>query len=62
MEYRDEKNVGIGVKVTDKTVSFELNTELSLPDYLGEISRLLWVRPVVSAPSRFLSGGNAEFS
>lgn len=62
MEYRDEKNTGIGVKVTDKTVSLELNTDLSLPDYLGEVSRLLWVRPHVSAPTRFLGGGNAEFS
>ncbi|MBR7112667.1 MAG: LysM peptidoglycan-binding domain-containing protein [Clostridia bacterium] len=62
MEYHDEKNSGIGAKVTDKTVSFELNTDLSLPDYLGEVSRLLWVRPSVSAPTRFLTGESAEFS
>lgn len=62
MEYRDEKNTCIQSQVSDKTVSFEWNGELSLPDYLGEISRLLWVRPSVLPPARFLDGGNAEFS
>ena len=62
MEYRDEKNTCIQSQVTDKTVSFEQNGELSLPDYLGEVSRLLWVRPTILPPARFLNGGNAEFS
>ena len=61
MEYRDEKNTCIQSQVTDKTVSFEQNGELSLPDYLGEVSRLLWVRPTILPPARFLNGGNAEF-
>ncbi len=62
MEYRDEKSACIEAQVTDKDVSFELKSELSLPDYLGEVSRLLWVRPNVLPPTRFLGGGNAEFS
>lgn len=62
MEYRDEKNTCIQLQVTDKTVSFEQNGELSLPDYLGEVSRLLWVRPTILPPACFLNGGNAEFS
>jgi len=62
MEYRDEKNTSIGAQVTDKTVSFELKGDLSLPDYLGEVSRLLWVRPTVLPPTKFLGSGNAEFS
>ena len=62
MEYRDEKNACIEAQVTEKDVSFELKSELSLPDYLGEVSRLLWVRPTVMPPTRFLGGGNAEFS
>jgi len=62
MEYRDEKNTCIQSQVTDKTVSFEQNAELSLPDYLGEVSRLLWVRPTILPPARFLNGANAEFT
>ncbi|MBR2312300.1 MAG: hypothetical protein IKA46_03330 [Clostridia bacterium] len=62
MEYRDEKNTCIQSQVTDKIVSFEQSGELSLPDYLGEVSRLLWVRPTILPPARFLNGANAEFT
>lgn len=58
----EDKNTSVGVQVCDKTVSFELNGEISLPDYLGEVSRLLWVRPTILPPTKFLNGDNAEFS
>lgn len=62
MERYEDKNTCVQAEVSDKTLSFELNGEISLPDYLGEVSRLLWVRPTVLPPAKFLSGGNAEFS
>ncbi len=62
MERYEDKNTAVQAEVSDKTLSFELNGEISLPDYLGEVSRLLWVRPTVLPPARFLNGGNAEFS
>ncbi len=62
MERYEDKNTGVQAEVSDKTLSFEINGEISLPDYLGEVSRLLWVRPTVLPPARFLNGGNAEFS
>ncbi len=62
MERYEDKNTCVGAEVSDKTLSFELNGEISLPDYLGEVSRLLWVRPTVLPPAKFSNGGNAEFS
>lgn len=62
MELHEEKNARVQSLATDKTISFEGNTELSLPDYMGEVSRLLWVRPTVLPPTRFLNGERAEFS
>ena len=62
MERYEDKNTRVGAEVSDKTLSFELNGEISLPDYLGEVSRLLWVRPTVLPPAKFLNGQNAEFS
>lgn len=58
----EDKNTIVGVQTCDKTVSFELNGEISLPDYLGEVSRLLWVRPTILPPAKFLNGDSAEFS
>lgn len=58
----EDKNTSVGIQVCDKSVSFELNGEVSLPDYLGEVSRLLWVRPTILPPTKFINGDNAEFS
>lgn len=58
----EDKNTIVGVQTCDKTASFELNGEISLPDYLGEVSRLLWVRPTILPPTRFLNGESAELS
>lgn len=58
----EDKNTIVGVQTCDKTVSLELNGEISLPDYLGEVSRLLWVRPTILPPAKFLNGESAELS
>ncbi len=46
----------------EKVLPIETNTEITLPDYRSEISRLLWVRPRVMPPASFIGGGKADFS
>ena len=62
MERYDDKSSMALVPVTERTVSFEGTTEFSLPEYLGEVGKLLWVRPTVQLPSGFLSAGTAEYA
>lgn len=62
MQQNEEKNCRAQEMFLQKTQPFEVTAELVLPDYRSEISRLLWVRPVFSAPMRFLGGGKADFS
>lgn len=50
------------VQWTDRTLPLELTAEFVLPDYQSEISRLLWVRPTLLPPERFIGGGKADFS
>ena len=62
MERYDDKSSMALVPVTERTVSFEGTTEFSLPEYLGEVGKLLWVRPTVQLPNGFLSAGTAEYA
>lgn len=62
MEQNEVVHGRIQPEMMDKTVPFELTAEFTLPDYRSEISRLLWVRPTLLPPERFIGGGRAEFS
>lgn len=59
--YEDRSSVAL-VPVSERTVSFEGNAEFSLPEYLGEVGKLLWVRPTLRTPNGFLSAGTAEYA
>ena len=59
MEQR--KNTAAQTECPDRTQPFEITAELSLPDYHSEITRLLWVRPTLTPPEYFVSGGKADF-
>ncbi len=48
--------------ICDKQLTTELSTDLTLPDYLPEIKRLLRVRACVVPPDKYIGAGNAEFS
>ncbi len=61
------KNMGIGgtrmpSELCDKTVTTELSTDFTLPDYQPEIKRLLRVRTTVSPAEKYIGMGSAEFS
>lgn len=62
MEQREDRFWCTRTEMELQNTTIEMNGELSLPDYLGEISRLLRVWPRVLPPRCFVSGGNAEFS
>ena len=62
MEQREDKFCCKQTAMNVQNITLETNSELSLPDYLGEISRLLRVWPRVLPPRRFISGGTAEFT
>lgn len=62
MEQNEERICRAQENFMQRTQPFEAVSEFSLPDYRSEISRLLWVRPVFSAPMRYLGGGKADFS
>ena len=62
MERYDDKSSVALLPVTERTVSFEGTAEISLPEYLGEVGRLLWVRPTLQFPNGFLSAGTAEYA
>ncbi len=62
MERKEEHTGRVQVELTEKALPIELTTELTLPDYRSEISRLLWVRPTFMPPARFIGGGKADFS
>lgn len=49
-------------EIMDRAQPFEIVAEFTLPDYRSEISRLLWVRPTLMPPERFIGGGKAELS
>jgi len=62
MEQNRDRNAKAQLEFLNRTVPIELNAEIVLPDYKSEISRLLWVRPIFSAPVRFIGGGKADLS
>ena len=62
MEQREDKFCCKQTAMHTQRITLEANSELSLPDYQGEISRLLRVWPRVLPPRRFISGGVAEFT
>lgn len=61
MEQREEKNTLMQAIALDRSVSFEASGEILLPDYLGEISRLLRIVPTVYPAEQYINGANAEF-
>lgn len=62
MDRNEEQNARIQLAFADKLQPVELTADMTLPDYRSEISRLLWVRPVMLPPTRFIGGGKVEFS
>ena len=62
MERKEDLHGRMQVQLADRTVPLEIAAEFTLPDYRSEISRLLWVRPTLMPPERFIGGGKAEFS
>ena len=62
MQQNEEKHGRVQLALPDRTVPFEVAVECTLPDYRSEISRLLWVRPTLLPPERFIGGGRVEFS
>lgn len=48
--------------ICDRTVTSEVSSDISLPDYQPEIKRLLRVSATVQPPSRYIGGGAMEFS
>lgn len=52
----------IQASVCDKQILTELSADVSLPDYLPEIKRLLRVRATVAPPDKYIGAGNAELS
>ena len=59
---KEEQNSRVQLVLTDKAQPVELTAEITLPDYRSEISRLLWVRPVLLPPARFVGGGKVDLS
>ena len=62
MEQNEDLRGRIQPEMMDRTQPLEIAAEFTLPDYRSEISRLLWVRPTLLPPERFIGGGKAEFS
>lgn len=62
MDRKEERSTSLQISCTDKVQPVEISAEITLPDYRDEISRLLWVRPTVLPPTRFIGGGKADFS
>lgn len=62
MEQNEILHGHIQPEMMDRAQPFEIVAEFTLPDYRSEISRLLWVRPTLLPPERFIGGGKAEFS
>ncbi len=62
MEQNEVLHGRIQPEMMDRTQPFEIAAEFTLPDYRSEISRLLWVRPTLLPPERFIGGGKADFS
>ncbi len=62
MQQNEEKHGRVQLRLPERSLPFEITAECTLPDYRSEISRLLWVRPTILPPERFVGGGKAEFS
>ncbi len=62
MQQNEEKHGHVQLRLPERALPFEVTAECTLPDYRSEISRLLWVRPTILPPERFIGGGKAEFS
>ncbi len=46
----------------DRTLTQDIHEDISLPDYQPEIKRLLRITATVQPPTRYIGGGNIEFS
>lgn len=59
---KEVRGVRMQSLICERQVGVDLSTDLSLPDYLPEIKRLLRVRAVVSPADKYVGVGSAEFS
>ncbi len=50
------------VPLCDRTVTSEVSGDYTLPDYQPEIRRMLWVRPTVLPPAKYVGGGQVELN
>ena len=48
--------------ICDKTLSTEISTDFTLPDYQVEIRRILRVTPQILPPAKYVSGNSAELN
>ena len=62
MDRNEDNSNRVQLQRAERTQPVEVTAEITLPDYRSEISRLLWVRPTVLPPTRFMGGGKAELS
>jgi hypothetical protein len=61
----NDENVSVEMRCMTKpmcesTVTNEVSCEYTLPDYLPEIRRLLYVTPTILPPAKYVGGNNAE--
>jgi len=52
----------VSLAVCDDKLTADLSSDVTLPDYLPEIRKLLRVNVTPSAPSKFISGSSAQFN
>ena len=64
MNSMDEMSVGrrLTLSLCDKVITAEAGGEYTLPDYQPEIRRLLYVKPTVLPPAKYVGGGSAELN
>lgn len=66
MEQNNRQNVSEPLRyqdqLIDRTLTQDISQELSLPDYQPEIKRLLRITATPQPPTRYIGGGNIEFS
>ncbi len=50
------------VSLCDRVATCEVSGDYTLPDYQPEIRRLLWIKPTVLPPAKYVGGGQAELN
>lgn len=62
MSNHDSAPRSLAISVCERSVSGEITTEYSMPDYEPEVRRLLRVNAVILPPSSYVGSGTASFS